>query len=191
MTEHITSSQWIRFFSGEAAEPEKLLILRHAAECEECHSLMDKANDLRFALERQFQADQPGFESEEDAYRAVAGLHPVSPESDRSGSLSVELELSETGWLFLEDTLHASGIGQMFAMNCSADCRDLTDDGDALSVLVRDNELTVKAKETGIHGFVRLYAGQQEATRLLTASEIRLALPRSGHCELEIVFEEE
>ena len=190
MSEHINMNQWIRYFGRKATEDEEMQILRHVAECETCRNLMNKANDFRFALERQKQAVRSLFETEGMEYAAVAGIDPASEESSEDGVLIIELMQTETGYLFAEDTLEIVGAGKKYIMNCSEDCRDLTDEGGALSVLIRDNQLILKMTDRYMHGFASLTCQPDESGVEISAETV-IPLPVAGSCSLLITFEEE
>ncbi len=189
MTQHISTNQWMRFFSRKSNGSEKLFILQHVAECETCRALMDKANDFRFALDRQQKSDRLFF-TDDMEYQTVAGVHPVPASIVTSGFLSVELIKAESGYLFSEDTLETSGIGNKFAMNCSEDHRKLSDDEDELSILIKGSQIIIENQNQNMHGSVHLLTelSDMQETRLTSTSQ--LTLPLSGPCELEIILEE-
>lgn len=191
MSEHINTNEWIKYFSRKSTEEEKLQILRHVAECEACRNLMDKANDFRFALERRKQAGRPLFGAEGMEYAAVAGIYPVSEISDEDGMLTVELIQTETGYLFAEDTLETSGVGEKYAINCSEDCRKLTDEGGALSVVIRDNQILLELNDIYVHASASLLSSQLNEPGVEITPQAILSLPEKGTCLLQIVFEEE
>lgn len=190
MSDHISISQWTRYFSRKATEDERLQILRHVAECEACRNLRDKANDFRFALERQKQAGGPLFETEGMEYAAVAGVRPVSEVNSGDGILTVELIQTGLGYAFAEDTLETSGAGKKYVINCSGDRRELTDGGGALSVIIRDNELVLKLTDAYVRGFASLLNDQQDESEVEISSGSVLPLPAQGNCLLQIIFRE-
>ena len=190
MTEHISTAQWTQFYSGTISETEKLRILQHAAECEECRKLMEKANDLRFALRRQ-QESVSLADSEGEEYRAVAGPSKPSGKTGVTGFLSVQLVQGKNGYCFDEDSIESSGTGNKYAMNASEDARSLEDDGKALSLTIETDSVCVLMTDTGARGFVHLLTEDPDTPDLPLSPEVRLALPPGGFCELEIVFEEE
>lgn len=190
MSEHINKDHWIRFLGRKTTEGEKMLILRHVAECEICRNLMDNANNFRFALERQKQAGRPLFKTEGMEYAAVAGIDPSSGESSEDGILIIELAQTEAGHLFVEDTLETIGAGKKYIMTCSEDRHDLTDESGALSVLIRDNQLILNMTDRYMRGVASLTC-QPDESGVEISSETVMPLPVSGSCSLLIAFREE
>ena len=191
MTEHITTEQWTCFYSGSLEDRDRLRILRHAAECAQCRKLMEKADNLRFALRRRTQAGSSADETEAEEYRAVAGSHQGTEVSGCAGYISVPLVREKGGYLFSEEVPESSGIGNMYALNLSEDRRCLLDDGDALSIRIQGDCVFLQVKADPCRGYVHLLSEQPDAPDVPLSREMCLALPASGWCELEIVFGEE
>ena len=191
MAEHITANQWTRFFSGDLNDQDRMQVLLHAAECEQCRKLMEKAGDLRYALAHRERTGADGADAEAAEYRAVAGIHQRSGASGHTGYISVQLVREGEKYLFSQESPETSGIGNMYALNLSADRRSLLDDGDALSLRIGDDSIFLHINTDQISGCVHLLSELSDTPDLKLCPEMRLELPRSGWCELEIVFGEE
>ena len=191
MTEHITADQWMRFYSGSLEDQERLRILRHAAECAQCRKLMEKADDLRFALQRRMGAGASAGGMEAEEYRAVAGSSQQPGNSRSSGYIAVPLIREKDGYFFSGEVPESAGTGNMYALNLSEDRRCLLDDGDALAIRIQGDCVLLQMRTDPERGYVHLLSEQSGTAKLPLAREVRLDLPPSGWCELEIVFGEE
>lgn len=191
MTEHITADQWTLFFSGSLEDQDRLRILRHAAECAQCRKLMEKADDLRFALQRQMRSGAFMGETEAGEYRAVAGSNQQPEVSRSTGFISVPLIREKDGYYFPGEAPESSGTGNMYALNLSEDRKCLLDDGDELSIRIQEDCVLLQMRTVPERGYVHLLSEQSEIAKLPLSREMRLDLPSSGWCELEIVFGEE
>ena len=125
MDKHITAEQWARFFAPRGKNIDEWLELfneinSHAAECEECRTILDKAHRLEEAVDEYVHAmDEEETFGEEERYRKVASLGGnAEDECDEAdvNSISVFVVKDENG-VQLANEMDYFGGAKMYAFN--------------------------------------------------------------------------
>ncbi len=181
MSEHISAGDWLRLLDHQMPRREELSLLRHIAGCAECRALMDRAKDLRWALERE------AARGEENEYLAVAGPSAAASASP-AGFLRVEIALESGVPVFRDESLQARGAGNKYAMNLSPDGRTFADDEDLLVLSLSGGVLRVDFRDGGVRAGASLLVPDGSSLPVAFGAE-GTPLPEGAFpCVLELVF---
>lgn len=190
MNNHITTEDWILFYSGNMSLSDKLPILNHCASCPECKALMDAANNLKFSLNIRKGSSEQTPSEEEYAYRAVAGVDDSDFKTGRDGFLSFHMEKTDDGYRFTNEDPASGGWANRYAMNLSPDGKQFLEDAGALSATIAENSLHLQLNDPSVKGAAHLILDGEELPSSIFSDALVLQLPSDGYCELEIVFTE-
>lgn len=192
---HISTSDWIAFFSGRGHAPGreelKRRILAHILVCEQCRAFYERSTELQRAAS-ELAALSSSSTTDSAAYLAVASPEGIVPKRETEGSLCVCIDCQVGGAVFITDTLEQNGCAVKYAMNPECDDRILTDDGDALSLSLSNDSLSVTLSESAGTVNWQLFTDnpEQDQSGQLEGDghPADISLPRDGLCTFEIRF---
>lgn len=193
--EHISTSDWIAYFSGRGHTPGreelKREILGHILVCERCRAFYECSAKLQRATE-ELAALSSSAATDSAAYLAVASPESTWPKREMEGSLCVCIDCQADGAVFIADTLEQNGCAIKYAMNPESNDRTLTDDGDALSLALSNNLLSVTLSEPAETVSWQLFTdnpeGEHSGQLEGNGHPVAISLPRDGLCTFEIRF---
>lgn len=198
MTEHITTQEWLEYFSCKTFSPEHMKLLgrvhAHIASCEECRAVHSAAVQLDQSLYTAASSD--AVEAIPAAYRAVAsqpgmaGDDPVIPET--GSRIFVGFEVSESGAKFIPDQLSLSGDAERYVFLLSDDGACLADDFDEdTRMTIENGRLTVSLPDAGcaLSASLSNEDGVSELPEFDADGNLSVSLPAAGRYVLEILLE--
>lgn len=142
MSEHITRDQWLHILADNEYSEIRISAMNHMAQCEQCHKMLDILRRTQRFIRQQHAV------SNDDAYgyAAVAAMGG-SNAGVNNGLWAIDLVKKESGWNFDMETMESSGLGNMLAMNPSADGHSMTDDGGLISISIQSDQLTIEMQD--------------------------------------------
>ena len=185
MERHITKEEWILYFNHEIGFSDKLRLLRHVSECPSCRDIMEKGNDLRYALQMN-QSGGYGAGEEAGEYRAVAGEGGAADSGNRAGYLSVMIRKLDNVLSFDEDSLESDGIANKYALNLSGS--EFSDDEKLLSLVLREGELHTAFHDPGVSAAIAFITDGDFCQPEPLKNDGVYPLQVSSFCKVEISF---
>ena len=193
---HISETEWMVFFSDQAAEAQKNALLPrvmgHISCCDSCRQFYAKARALRRSLRSTASGQTAAGQTSAgaSAYAAVASQGGFSGADAPSGSLCICIDSLSGPPVLAASTLETEGTARRFALNMEDDRRSLLDDEDALCLTLEGSVLQILCRETSLRCRYRFLTEEAEeiSGEVPCGQPVQITVPEQTFGTLELVF---